>query len=200
MRIAADFGLDATLVPNAIDHDQFYLTAPLEHRSATKILFPSLPKQIKGSRDVVRALNVLQKEGLAFDVTAFGRVDPAEFGLEGDYVYEPDPSQDVLRGLYNGAGVFVNASLIEGWGLTIAEAAACGAALVVSDIGGHRELASPDNALLFAPGAVDQIAARLRRLRAEPYLREKLARLAMVDVTQYNWERASAAMSRALAL
>ena len=48
-------------------------------------------------------------------------------------------SDDELVALYRSAWVLASASVAEGWGMTITEAAACGTPAVVTDIGGHRD-------------------------------------------------------------
>ena len=47
-------------------------------------------------------------------------------------------TREELVGLYQSAWVVASASLAEGWGLTMTEAAACGTPAVATDISGHR--------------------------------------------------------------
>ena len=48
-------------------------------------------------------------------------------------------ADDEVVALYRSAWVVASASVAEGWGMTITEAAACGTPAVVTDIGGHRD-------------------------------------------------------------
>src|SRR3546814_13925355 len=74
-------------------------------------------------------------------------------GLAEPFSFHANPPQTVLRDLYNQAAIFVSASHEEGWGLPPAEAAACGAALVVSSNGGHSDyLTDRETALMFGIG------------------------------------------------
>ncbi|MFM1751424.1 MAG: hypothetical protein RL119_386 [Actinomycetota bacterium] len=47
-------------------------------------------------------------------------------------------SQEQLRSLYRRSWLITSASLTEGWGLTLTEAAGCGTPAVATDVGGHR--------------------------------------------------------------
>ena len=70
-------------------------------------------------------------------------------------------SDETLACLYAGATAVVLPSLAEGFGLPAVEAAACGAALVLSDLPAHRE--TLDGAAIFvAPSDAHAIARRSR--------------------------------------
>jgi glycosyltransferase involved in cell wall biosynthesis len=74
-------------------------------------------------------------------------------------------SDAVLARLYAGARGVVNVSVYEGFGLTVAEAARSGAALLVSDIPAHRELLPGDSSVLWVdPEETSEIADGLVRL------------------------------------
>lgn len=63
----------------------------------------------------------------------------------------------------------------EPFGLVIAEAMACGRAVVVSAAGGAAEIVQPGrDALAFSPGDVEGLAWNLRRLVSDPKLRARL--------------------------
>jgi glycosyltransferase involved in cell wall biosynthesis len=75
------------------------------------------------------------------------------------------------------AAIFVSPALYEPFGLTVVEAAACGCALVLSDIPTFRELW--DGAALFAdPRSPTALHAALRRLVEDAELRGSLRRAA----------------------
>jgi glycosyltransferase involved in cell wall biosynthesis len=46
--------------------------------------------------------------------------------------------KETLRSLYQSSWLITSASLAEGWGMTLTEAAGCGTPAVATDIGGHR--------------------------------------------------------------
>lgn len=187
--IATGMGLDAQYVPNGVDMALFRLTRPIEERPPNSILFQSMTRELKGSRDTVAALNRLRARGLDLRLTSFGQVHPRELGLEGAVEHHPHPEQPMLARLYNDAAIYVTASHLEGWGMTMTEAAACGAAIAVSDIGGHRSFAEPDrNAVVFPPRDPERLADAVAGLVTDPARRIALAHQAHQDVQQLSWE------------
>ncbi|VTU00927.1 group 1 glycosyl transferase : Group 1 glycosyl transferase OS=Corallococcus coralloides (strain ATCC 25202 / DSM 2259 / NBRC 100086 / M2) GN=mshA4 PE=4 SV=1: Glyco_transf_4: Glycos_transf_1 [Gemmataceae bacterium] len=86
------------------------------------------------------------------------------------------PFQTDTAAVYRALDVVVHASTApEPFGLTIAEAMACGRAGVVSAAGGATELFTDGiDALGFEPGNVGQLSAVIDRLVRDPELRERL--------------------------
>jgi glycosyltransferase involved in cell wall biosynthesis len=92
-------------------------------------------------------------------------------GRVGFVPFQADPA-----GVYRALDVVVHASTRpEPFGLTIAEAMACGRAAVVSRSGGAAELFTPDHdAIGTTPGDADELAAAVRRLATDAELRLRL--------------------------
>jgi glycosyltransferase involved in cell wall biosynthesis len=105
------------------------------------------------------------------------------------------PDED-LACLYGGATAVVSPSLAEGFGLTAVEAAACGAATVLSDLPAHRA-ALGDAALYFPPNDPDAMSQQLARAIEDPRLRAELGERARGAVSQLSWTE-SARRLRAL--
>ena len=82
--------------------------------------------------------------------------------------------EEALRAL----DIVVHASTSpEPFGLVIAEAMACGRAVIASDAGGAREIFTPGvDALVHAPGSVDGLAARIVELARDPQARLRMGR------------------------
>ena len=73
----------------------------------------------------------------------------------------------------------------EPFGLAIAEAMACGRAVIVSQAGGARELVTAGvDALVHTPGDVDELADRLATLSADAALRARLGAAARATAEQ----------------
>jgi glycosyltransferase involved in cell wall biosynthesis len=89
------------------------------------------------------------------------------------FVTRPD---EALRAL----DIVVHASTApEPFGLVIAEAMACGRAVIASDAGGAREILTPGvDALGHTPGSADGLAARIVELVRDPEARIRLGRAA----------------------
>ena len=113
----------------------------------------------------------------------------------GDRVVFPGfVADDVLAALYRRAVLVVNPSLAEGFGLTAVEAAACGAAVVLSDLPAHRETLG-DAAAFFAPRRAEELAERLRGLLADEARRTEVARRCREAVAGRTWATAGARLA-----
>jgi glycosyltransferase involved in cell wall biosynthesis len=89
--------------------------------------------------------------------------------------------------VYGLADAFVLPSSYETFSLVTFEAAASGLAILATAVNGVRELIEDQsNGFLIAPEP-GEIAARLRRLAAEPALRERLGRAARQAALEFGW-------------
>ena len=96
---------------------------------------------------------------------------------------------DQLPALLGGAEVVAYPSLGEGFGLPVAEAMACGAAVLTT-----RRLSLPEvggDAVAYTEPDVSAIEAALRELLDDPGLRDKLRAAARERATEFTWERAA---------
>ena len=110
-----------------------------------------------------------------------------------------------MRDLYSAIDVFVLPSYREGFSRSAMEAAACGCALVLSDIRGCREIGRHDEHLLLVPPRnAAALTEALRRLVDDGALRHRLALAAEArarsEFDQRNVARASLAAYRDVAL
>src|SRR5829696_2790976 len=115
----------------------------------------------------------------------------ARHGLAADIRLPGFVSDEVLACLYSGATAVVIPSLAEGFGLPAVEAAACGAAVALSDLPPHRETLGTA-ALFFPPTDVDALATILGCLSADETLRSGVAEAASEAVSGLTWDAAAA--------
>ncbi len=104
------------------------------------------------------------------------RARAAALGIESERLRLPGsiPAED-LPALLGGCGAYACSSLHEGFGLPVAEAQACGAAVVSSDRAALPETVG-DCGLLFDPRNPEDFAGALRRIAADAELRGRFAR------------------------
>lgn len=113
-------------------------------------------------------------------------------GFRNAEILGPMPHADILA-LMRRAAIFAAPSRYEPFGLAVAEAAVCGAALVLSDIPTFRELW--DGAALFVPpDDVASWAEALAGLASDPVLRRRLSAEARRRAGRFTPERQAAAL------
>ncbi len=115
---------------------------------------------------------------------------PAQLGIAGDVRFlGPRPTSEVAA-LYRGAVALIFPSLLEGFGLPIVEAMACGAPVITSNRSSMAEVAG-GAAVLVDPEDVEAIAAAITRLMECPSERENLRRRGLARAAQFSWQRAA---------
>ncbi len=101
--------------------------------------------------------------------------------------YIPDAD---LPAMLAGATVATCTSIYEGFGLPVLEAMACGTPVACSGTSSLGEIAG-QAALTFDPESVEAITAALRRLLADPDLRESLRERGFARAAEFSWQRAA---------
>ncbi|WP_058557261.1 glycosyltransferase family 1 protein [Thiohalocapsa sp. ML1] len=103
----------------------------------------------------------------------------------------------LLPALYAGAEVFVFPSLFEGFGIPVLEAMAAGTPVCAADTSSIPEVVG-DAGLLFDPADPAAIAAAMARLLEDRDLRQQLIERGLARAQQFTWDRAAAAVLKAL--
>lgn len=101
-----------------------------------------------------------------------------------------------LVAVYQRAWLVSSASLAEGWGLTITEAAACGTPAVVTDISGHRSSIVDGVTGVLAP--LDRLGDALADVLLDHRRRECLAESALARARTLTWEASARGILAAL--
>jgi glycosyltransferase involved in cell wall biosynthesis len=92
-----------------------------------------------------------------------------------------------MREFYQSLHVYVCASVSEGTPNPCLEAAACGLPVVTTPVGNMPELIRDGENGLFVSRDVADIGAKLRLLRDDPELRERMGRAARATVETWDW-------------
>jgi glycosyltransferase involved in cell wall biosynthesis len=124
-------------------------------------------------------------KGWSYD-TIFAEVD--RLGLEQEVLFPGYVADQDLAWWYRATALFVYPSLLEGFGLPVLEAMACGAPTVTSNLSSLPEVAG-DAALLVDPTSVDALAAALLRLLADAGLAHDLRARGLAQAACFPWSR-----------
>lgn len=106
-------------------------------------------------------------------------------------------AEEELIGWYRRAWVVVSAALREGFGLTLAEAAACGTPVVARRIPGHVDAVADGSSGLLADD-VESMGAAIARVLTDERLRADLGRGAVAHAASFTWERTASLILDAL--
>jgi glycosyltransferase involved in cell wall biosynthesis len=172
-RVIAGAGVD-------LEH---FIPAP-EPPGVPLVVLPARMLWDKGVGDLVEASRRLNKRG-ALRIALVGPTDPGNPAnipvetLQGwvrEGLVEWWGFQDDMRTIYWQATIVVLPSMGEGVPTALLEAAACGRALVTTDVPGCRDVvADGETGLLVPPGDPAALADALERLASDPALRVRLA-------------------------
>lgn len=158
------------------------LDAVIAAAAVVRQTVPNLELVVAGEGRERRALESLVEDlGAQAWVTLPGRVDDA-----------------TILDLYRRAWVVASASLAEGWGMTLTEAAACGTPSVASDIAGHRDSIVHDESGLLAANDAE-FADLLTKVLTNRPLRERLQQGALAHAATLTWDATAISSLRVLA-
>jgi glycosyltransferase involved in cell wall biosynthesis len=101
-------------------------------------------------------------------------------------------SEEVKVALYQQAWVFMNPSLMEGWGITSIEANACGTSVVASDVPGLREsIQNPHTGYLVPYGNVGLFTDRINYLIENGSFRRTIEKNARKWALNFDWDKSA---------
>lgn len=164
-RRAESIGEQAVLIPNAIDGATFSAGPPLETRDPSVLAMVS-PIGWKRTDLVVAVFGEIAVSMPWVRLDTFG-VGPRPPGLTRGARHTVSPSRDQLVAMYQSAQVFICTSDSEGFGLPIAEALSCGAAVVTTDNGGGTDVVRSDG-IIVPVGDAKALYSAAKRLLEDP--------------------------------
>jgi len=182
---------NVTVVRNGLDHVAYRPPVPDGERGASVSLLVGTGPQ-KGSVVAVAALERVREEVPGLRVNAFGTEKRPDF-LPGWVGYSragngPEQAGDA----YRASAVHLCSSVEEGWGFPVAEAMACGTAVVVTRNGGAEDFCvHEENSLLVDVGDAEGMASAVVRLLRDQGLRELLVRSGLATAAGMDWEEST---------
>ncbi len=145
---------------------------------------------------LIRAFGIISAQGFPHHlvITSSGRPVPCilkrlvdEIGVTGRVQFiERFLSREELASLYSGAAVFVHPSSGEQFGLTVAEAMACGAPVVTSDLPSFREQVG-DAGIIVEVGNLKALCDGIFAVLSDPGLQKEMAYRSLERSRQFSW-------------
>lgn len=174
-QLETDLGRDVFYTPNGVDTNFFQPVAAPPPPAPLRVGWAG---SLKNHSSVLRGVH-------EFLVPAVAAVGGAELCLAARE--DRWRTAEEMREFYQSLHVYVCASRSEGTPNPCLEAAACGLPVLTTPVGNMPELIRDGENGLFVSRDADDIAAKLRRLRNDPGLRERMGRAARASVEAWDW-------------
>ena len=189
-----EFGLEAEVVANIIDTNQFRYRErqPLRpHLVCTRgfSAYYAVDVVVKAFAEVQKAIPAAR-----LDLAGGGPLEAeirklvADLHLSNVHFVGVVSRQDIGR-CYDVADIFINASWLDNMPVSILEAFAAGTPVVTTASPSMKYLVENERTALLSPvGDVGALAASVLRLLGEPELVTRLARGGMAELRKYSWD------------
>jgi glycosyltransferase involved in cell wall biosynthesis len=170
-----------TIIENSVDTNRYSPDASVS-KEKDLVLYAGRLKKYKNVELVCEAVKVMIERGrrIRFAIAGAGddekdlRLLVKRLGLEASVEFCGFVDEAMKISLYRRAGVFVNPSRKEGWGITNIEAGACGTAVVANDVPGLRDsVRSGETGLLFRENDLEDCVRCISAIIDNEELRKK---------------------------
>jgi teichuronic acid biosynthesis glycosyltransferase TuaC len=186
-------GRDADVIRFSVPRDRF----PLARSSPSRpqVLFVGRISRDKGVDVLLRAFAQLARNDLTLRLVGpgAGDLDPvreaARLGIATRVLVDPEMPQAELAQVYAEASCTVLPSLHEGFGIVLVESLLVGRPVVGTDVGGIREIVTPDVGGLVPPGDPTALAAAIASVLSRSFDPERLRAHALPMTWEDNVER-----------
>lgn len=184
-------------VGNGVDTEEYAFST---QRSTDSLVFVGRLRAAKGVEAVLDAFAIVLRRRPAAVLHIVGdgllrsqlRARAERLGVAGSVVFHGFVAEDTKVRLLQSACLYLSASRFEGFGLPVAEAMACGAVPVVSNIPAHRYIFQGRDAGCLTSSAEEMAACALQLMQNE----ERRAALALAGrelvCSTWTWERVAA--------
>jgi len=161
-------GLDIDVVGNVVRTDEFApepVVGGTAQGAAFRFFAAGLLTEQKGFGLLIEAIRLLVEDGRGVAVTIAGdgplraALEEAAAGLPVNFTGMLDRAG--IREQMNSCDAFVAPSLHESFGVTVAEALACGKPVISTRCGGPEFVVDTGQGLLVAPASVDELASAM---------------------------------------
>jgi len=201
-------GSKITVIPCGVSEEFAPQSPSVESRDAAKILGIQTPfllyvGNLKPHKNVVtllRAFAQLRKHNklrhsllIVGDDARWKRsvVDECvRLGIRDCTTFLPHVSQSLLPRVYAAADLLVMPSTVEGFGLPVLEAMACGTPVIASRTASLPEVAG-DAAIYFDPASSEDLGVQIERILHSPELQASLRNKGIQRAKQFTWRQSA---------
>jgi len=171
---------------------------PLPKTRYPSVLYLGRLKAYKSVNTLIRAMEkVIQVQPKAkLIIAGFGESRPRlekltkKLGLENVVDFLGRVTEETKVRLMAKSWVFVCPSSMEGWGITVVEANACGTPVVAADVPGLRDsVRNPGNGFLVPHGDVNAFADKISLLIEHKNLRKKMETFSLKWAEKFSWDK-----------
>jgi glycosyltransferase involved in cell wall biosynthesis len=190
---------DVSLVPNAVDLEQFHAEARGKQAKPTVGLMYSIVG-FKGYDVSLKSIELARKAISDLRVVSFGNRKPIRsLPLPADTDYTMQPAQDRIREIYSKCDVWLVASRSEGFGLPILEAMACRTPVIATPTGAAPELIAGGGGVLVPFEDPAAMASEIQRIVGLPEKQwQAMSEAAYATASRYTWEDATTLFEAAI--
>lgn len=201
------FGDKVAIVRNGLDIMQFPYHARSDRRNSVprniKLLMNGIFLPHRRFEDGIAALAILRDRGYDAELAITGAFQPEdpyyrrlasiadEYHVRDRVLFTGEITEAELVLRYQSCDAFIFPNHLQSWGLTVFEAMACGAPVIVSRSAGAAEVLTDGvTALLVPPRSPDEIASAVARLADDPLLAGAMSREGRAFVErEISWSR-----------
>jgi glycosyltransferase involved in cell wall biosynthesis len=204
-QVFARYQQNSAIVPNILDHTQFYPAKQPKALQQEPISAPHciVTRNLEAIYDVTSAINafhLLQQEYPAARLTIAGtgpllaqlQQQVQQLGLNHAVHFAGRLDINQMAQLYRSADIMLNSSLVDNSPNSVIEAMACAVPVVSTNVGGIPQLVTAGkDALLVDAGDYQAMYAYARQLCVEPSLRAALVQHGLQNSQRFFWQTVS---------
>ena len=180
------FGVEAAVVPNGVDHSQFY-NNERRFRTPRTVGMIYVPGDMKGTAEAFEAVGRIRDQWPGVHLVMYGAKRPRRTPPCTEMFVRPKAAR--LRAIYSGCEIWLAPSRSEGFGLPVLEAMACGVVPVATRAGGHECIIEEGVSGFLVPVGDDEaMAKRIALLLEDESLLRTMSGAAHERSLAFDWE------------
>ncbi len=181
-----EFGVEAAVVPNGVDHSQFY-NNERQFRTPRTVGMIYVAGEMKGTAEAFEAMRRIRDQWPDVRLVLYGAKRPRNAPPRTEVFVRPKASR--LRAVYSGCEIWLAPSHSEGFGLPVVEAMACGVVPVATRAGGHECIIEDEVSGFLVPvGDAEAMAKRIALLLEDESLLRTMSGAAHERSLAFDWQ------------